>query len=51
MQTVDLIASGYDWTCPDCDATMRNVQHAEKVECAKCHKEFEVSSELVHPTG
>lgn len=50
METVDLIASGYEWTCPKCDTLNREIAIKETVKCANCGEEFEVG-EVDHAYG
>jgi hypothetical protein len=38
--TVDLIATGYEWTCPECEQVNHVIEWREWVECEACHKEF-----------
>jgi DNA-directed RNA polymerase subunit RPC12/RpoP len=42
METVDLIASGYEWSCPKCGELNREIEITENVKCSKCGGEFEV---------
>ena len=44
MRKVDIIASGYEWMCPDCE-TLNRVAGIELdfVECACCGAEFETN--------
>jgi len=43
MDTVPLIASGYDWYCPECghDNIVIEYKHGAMVHCAKCKSCFE----------
>ena len=41
-ETVNLIASGYDWECPSCGAWNKTIEVVEEVECIECRKTFEV---------
>lgn len=43
METVDLIASGYEWTCPNCDDLNKEIGIAETVTCNNCNAAFEVA--------
>lgn len=45
--TVDLIASGYEWICPNCDAFHHLIEATDKVTCDSCHKTYEVD-EVYH---
>lgn len=40
METVDLIASGYEWTCPHCDARNKEIEISDEVTCWNCEKDF-----------
>ena len=42
MERIELIASGYEWTCPRCDEFNEEIEVKEEVCCRKCGKEFEV---------
>jgi hypothetical protein len=42
MDTVDLIASGYEWTCPKCETLNEEIAVTEKVSCRKCRRIFNV---------
>jgi len=41
--TVDLIASGYDWHCPGCGRTNKEIEIYKAVECPNCGRSFKVS--------
>lgn len=42
-KTVELVASGYEWECPDCKYILnKEIEVTETVECRKCHRVFEV---------
>lgn len=43
MKTIDIIASGYEWICPDCGAFNKETGVHEIVECSGCGKEFETN--------
>lgn len=38
--TVDLIASGYEWTCPKCKELNRIIEYREQVTCSTCSTTF-----------
>ena len=38
--SVELIASGYEWTCPSCEHFNREIQVTEEVYCQGCQREF-----------
>lgn len=42
MKSVELIASGYEWTCPECEAFNREIELTEMVECPECGEKFQV---------
>jgi ribosomal protein L37AE/L43A len=37
MEEVDLIASGYDWDCPNCEHMNHIIETKDVVECDECH--------------
>jgi uncharacterized protein (DUF983 family) len=39
-QVVELIASGYEWTCPTCGEFNREIEIPSSVTCKKCRMEF-----------
>lgn len=41
-QSVELIASGYEWTCPRCDHLNTEIASSETVTCVKCGSSFNV---------
>lgn len=43
-QTVTLIASGYEWVCPDeeCEHFNREIEITDTVTCRKCSKTYNV---------
>ena len=43
MKQVELIAAGYEWVCPLCDALNREIEVTEKVYCPECDEWFEVA--------
>jgi uncharacterized protein (DUF983 family) len=43
-ESVYLIASGYECTCPHCDHLNNEIEIPEKVVCSKCKKEYEVEN-------
>jgi uncharacterized protein (DUF983 family) len=38
-ETVDIIASGYEWTCPDCEELNKEICYTKIVTC-KCGKSY-----------
>ena len=43
-ETVELIASGYEWECPHCVTLNKEIEIPKKVKCSECGKEFEVDN-------
>lgn len=45
METVDIIASGYEWICPACDTLNKEMEYTEQVNCGnpQCFTEFETN--------
>ena len=41
--TVDLIAAGYEWICPNCDKNNSEIEITEKVQCNECQLELKVA--------
>lgn len=50
MDSVELIASGYEWVCPKCDCVNDEIEITEEVECDMCGFKFTVS-EIHHAHG
>jgi transcription elongation factor Elf1 len=50
QEEVDLIASGYDWTCPSCGQwnTVIEIPSDEMVTCGTCEKSFKISMDFHH---
>lgn len=42
-ETVDIIASGYEWVCPKCEHFNREIEHTEQVQCEMCERVFETN--------
>ena len=42
-EKVSLVASGYEWICPNCDAHNNEIEITETVTCKECKRSFEVS--------
>lgn len=40
--TVDLIASGYQWICPKCKTHNKEIEITEEVTCENCDTKFEL---------
>lgn len=49
MESVVLIASGYDWTCSLCDTEYNEFEVVDSVECKKCGEKF--NAVVLHGTG
>lgn len=45
MESVELIAAGYEWICPaeDCDNINHEIEVTEVVECRECHRLYQTS--------
>lgn len=43
-ESVELIASGYEWSCPNCDKLNEEIEIRDKVKCAGCGRGFEVEN-------
>jgi len=43
METVDIIASGYEWICPECGRFNTEIEITETVICEECGTEFETN--------
>lgn len=41
IECVELIASGYEWTCPSCGTFNEEIAYELKVACKDCCKRFE----------
>lgn len=41
METVDIIASGYEWICPECEEFNTEIEITEEVQCQECLEIFE----------
>lgn len=41
-ETVDLIASGYEWNCPNCGHFNKEIEITRDVVCEECEKMYEV---------
>lgn len=41
METVDIIASGYEWTCPECNRLNKEIEYTQQVQCKQCQQTFE----------
>lgn len=50
LESVELIASGYEWTCPHCDNLNREIELNEEVECEECGRTFS-TGEAHHAFG
>jgi len=42
-ETVDIIASGYEWVCPKCEHYNTEIEHAYQVQCNLCERVFETN--------
>lgn len=52
METVDIIASGYEWICPKCERLNREIEITETVICegVDCREEYKTEP-AVHAYG
>jgi hypothetical protein len=41
-EAVDMIAGGYEWTCPHCEALNAEIGITEMVKCPHCHRQFHI---------
>jgi len=39
LPLVDVIASGYEWTCPECDTLNHEIEYKEFYVCQNCKQE------------
>ncbi len=49
-EQVDIIASGYEWICPNCGRYNTCIETLEHVQCKDCQREYEVG-EVLHAIG
>ena len=49
-ESVELIASDYEWTCPDCETLNHEIEINEWVTCKECDHEYRVN-EYHHAIG
>lgn len=42
LEQVNLIASGYEWTCPKCEILHTEIEVTKTVYCFRCKKYYEV---------
>jgi len=43
MKTVNIIASGYEWICPQCETLNREIEIKKNVKCVCCDAEYETN--------
>lgn len=43
MEAVDMIASGYEWICPECESFNTETEVGEFVTCGECGMDFETN--------
>lgn len=41
---VELIASGYEWECPECYTLNHEIEITESVTCTQCRTKYDVSN-------
>lgn len=49
LESVDIIASGYEFNCPNCDTNNTLIaipKYGTAIECHSCHEKFAVSEAL-----
>lgn len=44
LEYVDLISTGYEWICPNCNELNNEMEITETVDCINCDKEFYVDN-------
>lgn len=44
MKTVDVIASGYEWICPNCNSLNKEIEFKEHYICNFCRESVDTSS-------
>jgi len=44
LPLVDVIASGYEWTCPECDKLNKEIEYRGAYTCQNCGREVEADS-------
>ena len=51
-EEVDMIASGYEWICPECETFHQVIEipKVEEVTCKKCQEQFKIG-EPFHARG
>lgn len=42
-ETVDLVASGYEWICPNCDHFNHEIEANAEVTCRECGRTYETN--------
>lgn len=42
FESVELIASGYEWVCPHCDILNKEIEVPVRVTCRKCRSQLRV---------
>jgi hypothetical protein len=47
---VELIASGYEWTCPSCGVVNEEIEVVEEVSCVACGENYQVENHF-HAEG
>jgi len=50
LDVVELIASGYEFVCPECDELNKVIEVTEIVTCLYCNTKYKVG-EYYHATG
>ena len=47
-EEVELIASGYEWTCPSCECLNTEEEVYNEVICDSCNKTYKVDQDGIH---
>lgn len=50
MKTVDCVASGYEWICPECEHLNTIIEWTQTAICSECKTIVELNNP-VHVTG
>ena len=40
IERIDIIASKYEWVCPNCDSYHEEIEYKEKIACVVCGRTF-----------
>jgi hypothetical protein len=42
-ERIELIAAGYEWSCPTCNQLNKEIEILKTVQCHACERQFEVA--------